>query len=153
MFLFSEEMRGLSEDFKRDCLQFITEDQITREEIAGVLGVNHGTVSRWFSPGDFHFPACLVPALNTPKLKPLAEAMLRFQASKLGLSVSRRVCASKLDGSIQDESLDIVQHLGKAVAAVREGNKSIRCCRKELLGIIEASDAALQELEAMEKQS
>jgi len=150
MFFFDLNTRRLAEDFKVECLQAVTEDQITREEIAGALGVNHTTVSRWFTSGDLHFPACLVPALNTPKLKALAESMLRFQASRLGLSLSKRICAQGLDGKIDDEALDMMQHLGRAVQSVKDGKKSLRCCRKELEGLIEAAQQAIQELETME---
>jgi predicted site-specific integrase-resolvase len=148
---FDERIQRLTEDFKIECLQTITEEEITRQEIADILTVNHTTISRWFSSGDLHFPACLVPALNTPHLKPLAESMLRFQASRLGYSLSKRICASSLDGKIDDEVFDVVQHLGRAVQAVKDGKISLRNCRKELQGVIEAAQQAMQELDGMEK--
>ncbi len=149
MFFFDEQMRRLAEDFKTECLQAVTDAEITREEIAGALGVNHTTVSRWFATGDLHFPACLVSALNTPRLRPLAEAMLRFQAKRLDLSLSRRICASGLDGKIDDEICDVVQHLGRAVQSAKDGKTSVRVCRRELEGVIEATQKAMQELETI----
>lgn len=151
MFFFDEQTRRLAEDFKIECLQAVTDAEITREEIAGVLGVNHTTVSRWFATGDLHFPACLVPALSNPKLRPLAEAMLRFQALRLGLSLSRRICPSGLNGKIDDEVCDVVQHLGRAVQSVKDGKISLRTCRQELEEVIIATQRAILELETMGK--
>lgn len=151
MHYFDERIQRLTEDFKIECLQVIAEEEITRQEIADALGVNHTTISRWFSSGDLHFPACLVPALNTPHLKPLAASMLHFQTQRLGYSLSRRISAQQLNGDIQDEVCDVVQHLGRAVQAVKDGKISLRNCRKELEGVIEAAQQAMQELDGMEK--
>ena len=151
MHSFNPQTQRLGEDFKRECLLTVTEQGITQQEIADATGYNHGTISRWFSSEDLHLPAFLVPLLNTPKLKPLAESILRFQAARLSLSISKRVCAQGLDGRIDDEALDMMQHLGRAVQSVKDGKKSLRSCRKELEGLVEAAQQAMLELDTMEK--
>lgn len=147
MHSFNTETERLAEDFKTSCLQVATELGITQQQIADSTGFNHGTISRWFSAGYFHFPAFLVPLLNTEQLRPLAKAMLEFQAHRLGYILTRSACPQKLNQSIEDEANEIVIALGKAIDTARTCPSKKSLMMKALDAIIEAAQRAKMEVE------
>ena len=145
------------QQFKLECLRAINEHDIKQEEIASVCGVNPSTVTRWFdTDGDLQFPAALIPCLNTERLFPLATELLRFAADRLGLVLTRKIRVTGcLNASIQDETLDIVEHVGKlaeiAKKDVKSDPSSLRSGKLRLLKIIEAAQGGLAEIDEMEK--
>jgi hypothetical protein len=145
---FNPETERHAEDFKTHCLQIATDLTITRQEIADVTGYNHSTISRWFSSGDLHFPAFLVPLLNTERLLPLAKAMLEFQGNGLGFILTRFSCsAARLNHSIEDEAAEIVVCLGKAIDTARKNPTQKGRMINSLDSIIDAARRAKLEVE------
>jgi hypothetical protein len=146
--------QNLARDFKVHCLQQINDLALTQTDVAEPIGVNNSTVSRWFDvSGDLNFPACFIPALNTGKTIPLATAMLSFAAERLGMVVTRKIpVVGTLDGSLDDETLDMMKHLGKLVEDARkDGESKIRDCKRDLTKIHEAVLRAMEEVRQMEE--
>ena len=147
------------QQFKLECLRAINEHDIKQEEIASVCGVNPSTVTRWFDvDGDLQFPAALIPCLNTERLLPLATELMQFAANHLGLIITRKIrVTGSLNASIQDETLDIVEHVGKlaeiAKKEVQSDPMSLRNGKLRLVKIIEAAQHGLSEMEEMERRS
>jgi hypothetical protein len=147
--------QNLARDFKIHCLQQINDLTLTQTDVAEPIGVNNSTVSRWFDvSGDLNFPACFIPALNTSKTIPLATSMLTFGAERLGMVLTRKIpVRGMLDGSLDDETLDMVKHLGKLVEDARRDCKGkIRLCKRDVMKIHEATLRALEEIRQMEEK-
>jgi hypothetical protein len=150
MHSFSLETERLAEDFKTISLQVATELGVTRQQIADVTGYNHTTISRWFTSGELHFPAFLVPLLNSEQLRPLAKAMLEFQAGRLGFVLTRSCCQfAKLNQSIEDEAAEIVVSLGKAIDTARKNPEQKVRMLSSLDSVIDAAQRAKLEVERM----
>ncbi len=151
MHFFNRNAQRLCEDLRARILIVMQEHNITQEMLAEALGVHQSTISRWLSyEGDIHFPAALTSLLKSEKLYPVALEIIRFQAEQLELIVHKNVSYKHiLDGSLNDEALGIVEHIGKVVSHAREGKTKVRQCRAELEKIKDLVDRALQEIKTM----
>jgi len=128
------------------------EYRLVQKQLADELGVDQSTISRWFSfDGESDFPASLTPVLaQRPQLKPLAIAILEFQADRMGYDLIKRVKHAELDGHLDDEMLEIVKHLGRVVEEFKtSGPGGYKKCRARIDAIIDAATRAKEELNSL----
>ena len=150
MHFFDLKAEHLGKAFKDAVWESIHDNRITQDDIAGSLGVAQCAVSRWMNPtGDLHFPAALIPALNDEKVKPLQKDILNFIAKASGfVLVARPVILGELNGTLQDETVDLTAHLGRIAEMVASGSMDAKKARREIASMRQALDKAEAELEA-----
>lgn len=151
MHLQKQESRQLNEAFRARVIALLDDQRITQEEIADALGVSQSTVSRYLAyGGDMMFPAALTPTLNTPRLRPLAIEILRFQAERLGVSLQPTIGKPELDGALDDECAMITVHLGKLIEEVKRDPTRLPHLRRQVEmidGYVERARAEILRLE------
>ena len=78
-----------------------------------------------------------------------------FAAGNLGFVVTKRIpVAGSLNASIQDETLDIVTHVGRLAELAKEEAKdpaALKQSKLRLVKIIESAQHGLREVEEMER--
>lgn len=150
MHFFDQSVARRCQDFKAAVWESIQDHKITQEDIAASLGVAQCAVSRWMSvTGDLHVPAALIPALNDEKVKPLQFDILSFIARQSGCVVTvRPEVVGELNGSLNDETLDLTAHLGRIADLVASGRMDAKKARREIASMRLALNKADAELEA-----
>ena len=151
MHITRDDVNRLRADFRDRVLEILQTTRLTQKELADACGVHQTTVHRWFSyEGDVDFPAALTPALvSTPEMKLIAEAIVSFQAAKLGLEVRQLSVRGGLDGSIVDDTLNIAEDVGRLAQLVKNGKVDYAKARKTLEEIRTQANVALLEIERM----
>jgi transcriptional regulator with XRE-family HTH domain len=144
------EVTRIREDFRSSVNEIMHAERLVQKQVADKLGVDQSTISRWLSfEGDSDFPAPFT-SLLTLQLEPLAIAILKFQADRMGYDVVKRVKVSALNGELDDEMLEIVEHLGHIVEDSRtSGLGGYKKCRARLDAIGDAVAKAKEELNTM----
>jgi len=105
-----EKIQELAKDFKR--IYYEMSENISDE--ARHMGISSSTNNQYINSEDHHFPLFL--AIFHPKSKELA----RWLCSKVGLNaVESQVDRSELNGSVDDENLDIVARLGNIIKTLK----------------------------------
>lgn len=150
MHFFDTAVARLAQDFKARAWESIQDHQITQEDIAAALGVEQSTVSRWMSvAGDLHLPAFAVPALADERVLPLRKDLIDFIARRSAYVIARRLpIVGTLNGSLDDETMELTAHLGRIAEQVTRGRLDARRARHEITKMREALDRAEAELEA-----
>lgn len=123
---FNNRPNRLAEEFKAHVLAAMAEYGITQDELADAIGVNRSTIARWFSyNGDLCFPAPLTPMFESKRLRPIALVIIRFQAQELGLEVREPAVVGAVNGSLDDELLEIGRLEGKMIEAKDENPRQV----------------------------
>lgn len=150
MHFFNESVERGAQDFKAAAWESIHNNRIKLGQIASSLGVDQGTVSRWFDvAGDLHFPAGLIPALSDERVTPMREDLLRFLTCHSGYNLARRIrVIGHLNGTLSDETVDISAHLGKIAEQVQSGHIDKAKAQRQIDAIRQTCDRAEAELEA-----
>jgi len=128
------------------------EHRLVQKQLEDALGVNQSTISRWFSfEGESDFPAPLTPVLAcVPQLQPIAIAILQFQADAMGYDIVKRTKRETLNGALDDEALEIMEHLGRVVENFKASEPgSYKKCRAHLDALGDAVAKAKAELNVM----
>jgi transcriptional regulator with XRE-family HTH domain len=147
MHFFNPAVARLAADFKARAWESIQDHEITQEDIAAALSIEQSTVSRWMNTtGDLHFPASLLPALFDPKVAPLRSDLLVFLASRSGCVITERPKVVDLDGSLQDETMELAKYLGRIAEQVASGKMDVKKARRDIAMMRKALDKAEAEL-------
>ena len=134
------------EDLKEGTREVMHEHRLTQGCLEIVTGYNQSTIQRYLDPHDTLTPKLFFPMLlaDDEFTKPLAMYYVRALAECLGMDLSAQVDRKKLNGSIEDEEIQLVKDLGSFIAEVENNpTKKIR-----LLKSIERMELTLQQAKA-----
>ena len=130
------------EDAKAFLYSRICEEDLKQEYVAFMIGKAPQTLNHYLNPNDAQdFPAYLTPFLP----EPLAVDLLRFLAEKIDHDVLPKIpIVGRVNGSTDDEMLNLDVLQGKFIEQLRNGNQSSEKTKrivdkmKEQLACIEA---------------
>jgi transcriptional regulator with XRE-family HTH domain len=139
-------------DFKAAVWQSLQDNKVTQTDIAGALGIDQGTVSRWMNiAGDLHLPAFTVPLLSSDRLKILQQDILRYLVGNSGYRMGSPVqIVGSINGSVEDEAMELAIQLGKIAERVRNNHVDIKSTRRAIAHMRDTLDRMDVELNGME---
>jgi hypothetical protein len=150
-----EARERLKEEFREYVADFITDEKIGQKVIADRLGIKQCSVSRIFGySGDLNLDVADVPMLSG-ELLPLANAILNWQAHKLGLNVLALPPAGKEDGTLIDELLSLDAAQGRIAELLKDGLQfgEIKECRRAIAKIMVTLGVMTEQLDIAEKEA
>lgn len=129
--------------------QAFSECKLTFQTLESATSIDYNHHQRSLDLTNDYYPSIILPAL----LMGHGEDCERFARMVVDIisETVRKIDPKKLDGSIQDEELDIATHLGKLIEQAKSKNVDAPKCRKEITEIIRLAEQALAELDTMDQ--
>jgi transcriptional regulator with XRE-family HTH domain len=147
------QLKRFAENIKLFLVDHFHDKGISQELVAEAAGVNQSTVSRWLTlESGLDTPLWAVLAWNEhPQLHPVAVALMDYLESHFGRQRGITLRVMKLNGSLHDEILSLMDKLGKLSKDELTHPDHIRELRRDLEAIKPILAQAEAELNGMEK--